>query len=128
MIEHWRKEWKQGDFPFDWVQLADFMAETPELVEKALGGTARIAKQDAERREEWCQAVIIDIGEGKDIRPKNKRGRGRTPGAGLAKDYGIKVAFHSPEFKKLDVVGNKAVVTLDTFGSSLQTFDVRSNT
>jgi len=27
MITHWREEWKQGDFPFYWVQLADFRAE-----------------------------------------------------------------------------------------------------
>jgi sialate O-acetylesterase len=25
LIEQWRKEWNQGDFPFYWVQLADFM-------------------------------------------------------------------------------------------------------
>jgi len=27
MIDSWRKEWGQGNFPFYWVQLADFMAE-----------------------------------------------------------------------------------------------------
>src|SRR5258708_27128918 len=26
VIEQWRKEWNQGDFPFYWVQLADFTA------------------------------------------------------------------------------------------------------
>ena len=30
MIKSWRDEWKQGDFPFYWVQLADFYAEKPE--------------------------------------------------------------------------------------------------
>jgi sialate O-acetylesterase len=30
MIKNWRDEWGQGDFPFYWVQLADFMGETPE--------------------------------------------------------------------------------------------------
>ncbi|MCB1210630.1 MAG: hypothetical protein KDK97_14970, partial [Verrucomicrobiales bacterium] len=29
MITQWRKEWNQGDFPFYWVQLADFKAEQP---------------------------------------------------------------------------------------------------
>ncbi len=33
MIEQWRKEWKQGNFPFYWVQLADYMAEKPEPVD-----------------------------------------------------------------------------------------------
>jgi sialate O-acetylesterase len=31
MIKNWRSEWGQGDFPFYWVQLADFRAEKPEL-------------------------------------------------------------------------------------------------
>ena len=30
MITSWREDWKQGDFPFYWVQLADFMPEKPE--------------------------------------------------------------------------------------------------
>ena len=30
MIETWRREWKQGDFSFYWVQLADFMNEDDE--------------------------------------------------------------------------------------------------
>jgi sialate O-acetylesterase len=31
MIQDWRTEWKQGDFSFYWVQLADFMAEKADL-------------------------------------------------------------------------------------------------
>ena len=30
MIKSWRDEWGQGDFSFYWVQLADFLPETPE--------------------------------------------------------------------------------------------------
>src|SRR5262249_58083143 len=30
MIKSWRDEWGQGEFPFYWVQLADFMAERPQ--------------------------------------------------------------------------------------------------
>ena len=30
MIRHWREEWGQGDFPFYYVQLADFQAEADE--------------------------------------------------------------------------------------------------
>src|SRR5690606_18928475 len=35
MITTWRELWGQGDFPFYWVQLADFMAEQPEPKESA---------------------------------------------------------------------------------------------
>ena len=30
MIEQWRAEWGQGDFPFYWVQLADYQAEVDQ--------------------------------------------------------------------------------------------------
>ena len=35
MIRNWRDLWQQGDFPFYWVQLADYMSEKPEPAESA---------------------------------------------------------------------------------------------
>ncbi len=35
MISSWREEWGEGDFPFYWVQLADFMAENNEPMDSA---------------------------------------------------------------------------------------------
>jgi len=35
MIQHWRTEWKQGDFPFYWVQLADYLAVAAEPKDSA---------------------------------------------------------------------------------------------
>jgi sialate O-acetylesterase len=35
MIQNWRNEWKQGDFPFYWVQLADFLNEKDQPSESA---------------------------------------------------------------------------------------------
>ncbi|MEZ6081323.1 MAG: sialate O-acetylesterase [Pirellulaceae bacterium] len=45
MISSWRAEWGQGDFPFYWVQLADFMAEKPEPADSA-GPELREAAND----------------------------------------------------------------------------------
>jgi sialate O-acetylesterase len=42
----------------------------------------------------------------------------------LAKDYGMKLPYRSPEFKSAEFTGGKAVVTLDTFGGTLRTVDV----
>ena len=36
----------------------------------------------------------------------------------------MKFPYRSPEFRKLEINGSKAVVSLDTFGSSLRPFDV----
>lgn len=124
MIQQWRAEWKQGDFPFYWVQLADYMAEKPEPGESAWA-ELRESQTKTQALPNSGQAVIIDLGEGKDIHPKNKHDvAARLVRLALAKDYGIQVPFHSPEFKSVAFNGNKAVVTLDLFGSELRPFDV----
>lgn len=124
MIQQWRAEWKQGDFPFYWVQLADFMAEKAEPAESAWA-ELRESQTKTQALPNTGQAVIIDLGEGKDIHPKNKRDvAARLARLALAKDYGVKLPFRSPEFKSVAFAGNKAMVTLDLFGSDLRPFDV----
>ena len=124
MIQQWRTEWKQGDFPFYWVQLADYMAVKPEPGESAWA-ELRESQTKTQSLPNTGQAVIIDIGEGRDIHPKNKRDvAARLARLALAKDYGVKIAFRSPELKSVSFAGNKAVVTLDLFGSELRPFDV----
>ena len=125
MIEQWRAEWKQGDFPFYWVQLADYMAEKPEPGDSTWA-ELRESQTKTMKLPNTGQAVIIDLGEAKDIHPKNKHDvAARLVRWALAKDYGLKFPYRSPEFKKLDIDGEKALVTFDLFGSStLRPFDV----
>jgi len=126
MIEQWRAEWKQGDFPFYWVQLADFMAEKPEPGDSSWA-ELRESQTKTMSLPNTGQCVIIDLGEGKDIHPKNKHDvAARLVRWALVKDYGMKFAYRSPEFSKLEINGDKAVVTFDLFGSSaLRPFDVQ---
>jgi sialate O-acetylesterase len=71
------------------------------------------------------QAVIIDLGEGRDIHPRNKHDvAARLVRWALAKDYGVKVPFHSPEFKEMEIHDGRVSVKFDTFGSPLRAFDV----
>ena len=71
------------------------------------------------------QAVIVDIGEGKDIHPKNKVDVGRRLARwALANEYGINVPYRSPEFKSMEVVDGNASLTFDHFGSGWRPFDV----
>lgn len=125
MITHWRDEWKQGDFPFYWVQLADFKAEQPLPGDSDWAELRESQTKTQNAIKNGGQAVIIDIGEGRDIHPRNKRDvADRLVRLALAKDYGVKIPHRSPEYKSIEIQGNKAIVTLDTFGSSLYTFDV----
>ena len=125
MITHWRSEWQQGDFPFYWVQLADFMAESAQPGDSNWAELRESQTKTQSAIKNGGQAVIIDIGEANDIHPKNKRDVAeRLARWALAKDYGVKLPYRSPEFKGIEITGNKAVVTLDTFGGSLRTVDV----
>lgn len=125
MIEQWRKEWQQGVFPFYWVQLADYRAEKPEPSESDWA-ELREAQTATMSLPATGQAIIIDIGEGKDIHPKNKIDvSARLARWALAKDYGIKLPYRSPEYKSMAVNGREVTITLDCFGSSLRPFDVQ---
>jgi len=75
MITHWRKHFGQGDFPFLWVQLANFKVNND-----ATGQTwayLREAQTETLSLPATGQAVIIDIGDPNDIHPTNKQEVGR---------------------------------------------------
>src|SRR5207237_5987319 len=77
MIKDWRQRWGQGDFPFFWVQLANFMDRSPEPTQKSDGWPGlREAQSMTLSLPNTGQAVIIDVGESKDIHPRNKEAVG----------------------------------------------------
>ncbi len=124
MIQNWRDDWKQGDFPFYWVQLADFMAEKPEPGESNWAELREAQTMTMAKLPKTGEAVIIDIGEGKDIHPKNKVDVGkRLARWALANEYGVSVPFHSPQYASMKAEGNKVVLTFDHVGGGLNTFD-----
>jgi sialate O-acetylesterase len=106
MIQDWRTRWGQGDFSFYWVQLADFMAE-----EKEPGDSAWAELREAQTMTlalpNTGQAVIIDVGEGADIHPRNKQDVGRRLARqALKKDYGQKIVESGPMFDSMSVEGD----------------------
>ncbi len=124
LIQSWRDEWKIGDFPFYWVQLADFLAEKPEPGDSAWAELREAQTMTMSRLPHTGQAVIIDIGEGRDIHPRNKQGvANRLARWALANDYGIKIPYQSPTYKSMEKDGNKIVLTFDHAGSTLYSFD-----
>jgi sialate O-acetylesterase len=125
MISTWREAWGQGDFPFYWVQLADFMAEQPEPKESAWAELREAQTLTLDKLENVGQAVIIDVGDGKDIHPINKQTVGdRLARWALAKQYQVAVGYASPRFESLEVQGDKAIVTLSHCESGLMNLDV----
>jgi sialate O-acetylesterase len=126
MIKSWRDEWGQGDFPFYWVQLADFMAETPEPKESAWAELREAQTMTMSKLPKTGEAVIIDAGEGQDIHPRNKQDvANRLARWALALDYGVPaVAYQSPTYKSMQKQDKKIVVTFDHVGGGLKPFDV----
>ncbi|HEU5117269.1 MAG TPA: sialate O-acetylesterase [Isosphaeraceae bacterium] len=125
MIQSWRDEWGIGDFPFYWVQLADFMAEKGEPSDSAWAELREAQTMTMDRLPNTGQAVIIDVGEGRDIHPRNKRDVGkRLARWALAKVYGVDVPYQSPTYKSMEAQGSKVIVTFDHVGpGGLYSFD-----
>jgi len=81
MIQHWREEWGQGDFPFYFVQLANFMAVKDQPSESAWAELREAQSMTAQLLRNTGEAITIDIGEADDIHPRNKQ------------DVGLRLAF-----------------------------------
>jgi sialate O-acetylesterase len=124
MIKSWRDEWGQGDFSFYWVQLADFLPEAPAPRE-SMWAELREAQTMTLALPKTGEAVIIDAGDAHDIHPRNKQVvANRLARWALARDYGVKIACHSPTYKAMDTHGKKVVLRFDHVGNGLQTADV----
>ena len=126
MIQNWRDEWGQGDFPFYWVQLADFRGELEEPVDDNWAELREAQTMTMDRLKNTGEAVIIDVGEGRDIHPRDKQTVSRRLARwALAKDYGLKIPYQSPRFSSMEIKSNKAILTFDHVGIGLYSFDVR---
>ncbi len=125
MIQNWRDEWGLGDFPFYWVQLADFRGEQAEPLESDWAELREAQTMTMSKLANTGEAVIIDVGEGRDIHPRNKQDVARRLARwALACDYGLEIAFRSPTYKSMENQEGKIVVTFDSVGRGLYAFDV----
>ncbi|MBB5040062.1 sialate O-acetylesterase [Prosthecobacter dejongeii] len=128
MINDWRTRWNE-EFSFYIVQLASF-------------GNGQPTTKDAGAADTWAElqeaqyltaitlpktglAVINDIGEEKDIHPKNKQEVGRRLALwALAKDYGKTSTVPSgPLFKNSIIEGSQVRIQFDYAGGGLKTRD-----
>ena len=118
MIESWRKEWKDP-FPFLFVQLADF----------GLNENSNIGSKWAELRESQTKtlrlpntgmSVTTDIGEPKDVHPKNKQEVGRRLSSIALKDvYGFNLTGNGPLYDSVNFSNGKATLFFKSTGKGL---------
>jgi len=122
MINNWRSKFKQGNFPFYFVQLSTF---------DEFGGNSQKGSRWAELREAQSEtlklpntgmAVTTDIGNAKDIHPTNKQDIGlRLAAVAMNNIYGKKQVHSGPTYKSQEIKGNQIVLTFDNIGSGLST-------
>jgi len=126
LISEWRKAWGIGDFPFYWVQLADFKAEK-EVPGESSWAELREAQSKTLTLPNTGQAVIYDLGEGRDIHPRDKQNVAkRLARIALARDYGVPIEFQSPSYKSMEVKGDKTILTFENVGKDgLYAFDTQ---
>jgi sialate O-acetylesterase len=119
MIQDWRVRWREGHFPFLFVQLANWRARKPQPA----------ASDWAELREaqlmtlalpDTGMAVTIDIGEADDIHPRNKQDVGERLALAARKlAYGENLVYSGPVYRSMEVRGGEIVLSFDHVGSGL---------
>jgi len=119
MIEGWRREWRQGDFPFCFAQLAPWSqywpGQEPEFWEAQastlfLPNTGMVTTLD-----------LVDADELGNIHPKRKAPIAqRMAQWAMAKVYGMHVLEYSgPVYRSMQVVGDALVLQFDHANSGL---------
>jgi sialate O-acetylesterase len=114
MIANWRADFREFDFPFLWVQLPNFMA--PQKTPSETSGWTGIREQMLKTLAvpNTGMAVTIELGDEKNIHPKNKQDVGsRLAQWALAKTYGRDIVACGPLYKSMRADGDKIVIAFD---------------
>ncbi|MCM4157572.1 sialate O-acetylesterase [Gramella sp. AN32] len=119
LIKDWRKQFSQDDFPFLFVQLANYREEDKEP-KASKWAEIREAQSLALKELNTEMAVIIDIGEAGDIHPKNKKDVGQRLGM-LAMNMSYDGTFDSPgpRFSTMEIKDNGIYISFKNLKNRL---------
>jgi sialate O-acetylesterase len=96
LINDWRAQWAQGDFPFFFVQISSFTANNDDW------GRVRDAQRRTLSLVNTGMAVTVDVGTAGNIHPPDKQTVGvRLAANALVTVYGQKGEYSSPEFQQV---------------------------
>ena len=107
MIQDWRTKWAQGDFPFLFVQIANWNAgEFWPLV--------REAQRQSLALKNTAMAVTLDIGDSEQIHPTDKQDVGlRLSLAARAVAYGEPIEYSGPQLSYVTIDGSALRIRFD---------------
>jgi sialate O-acetylesterase len=103
MVADWRARWKQGAFPFLFVQIAPFKGQPAEIREAQFLSLKKI--------ENSAMAVTTDVGNANDIHPNQKEPVGqRLALAARALAYKEAIEYSGPLYEKMSIENDQVVL------------------
>jgi sialate O-acetylesterase len=126
MIQAWRERWGEGDFPFGIVQLPNYREQKAEPADEAWSHLREAQRRAGQKTSHTGLIVTIDLGEARDIHPKNKLDVGkRMAHWALADVYSRRSVKSGPVFLKAQPTGTGAemLVFFAAAGQGLKTRD-----
>jgi sialate O-acetylesterase len=120
LISDWRKHWHQGDFPFLFVQLPNFMKADDQPSESSWA-EMREAQLKTLSVPNTGMAVTIDVGEWNDIHPLNKKPVGERLALIAQKlvYHDEQVVYSGPIYRSMQIEGKQIILTFTNTGSGL---------
>jgi sialate O-acetylesterase len=111
LINDWRSKWKQGDFPFLYVQLSNYMKAHDKPTESDWA-VLRESQTNSLTVPNTAMAVTIDIGEWNDIHPLNKKDVGKRLALAAEKiAYNQDIEYSGPVYKSMKIKGDKIILS-----------------
>jgi sialate O-acetylesterase len=123
LINDWRCKWKQEDFPFLFVQLANFMSPVDQPAESDWA-ELREAQDLTLSTPNTGMASAIDIGQADDIHPRNKQDVGyRLALEALRVGYGKELVSTGPRYESMKLQGGEILIHFSSTGEGLKVKD-----
>ena len=121
MIGDWRRNWSLGDFPFYFVQLAPYRYGNRD---PRAAAELRDAQRVSLSVPNTGMAVTMDIGNPRDIHPRNKHDVGyRLALWALANDYRHDLVFSGPLYSSMEIDGSEVRISFRYTAGGLATLD-----
>ncbi|MCX6225540.1 MAG: 9-O-acetylesterase [Bacteroidia bacterium] len=123
LIKDWRDHWNQGEFPFLFVQLTNFMM-ADSMPSESSWAELREAQSKTLALPNTGMAVTIDVGDSIDIHPKDKQSVGRRLALSALKiAYNQDILFSGPVYNQMSVKGSTVTLSFDQVGNGLKVND-----
>ena len=120
LINDWRNKWQQGNIPFLYVQLPNFM-EVQYLPSESQWAELRFSQLKSLSVPNTAMTVTIDVGEWNDIHPLEKKVIGERLALAAGKlAYGNeKIVYSGPVFRSALQDGDRIKIEFDHIGGGL---------